>query len=190
MTNGGHGRGHPTSPRAGPGPSGAEPTSRSGSAPGPTAMPHRRASISTVPGPRRPMSRGGPSLALHRAADALERRAARCRSSRRPRCRARRQRSVWDRPGRGASGTEVPEPVSPGSRSRVAGRDTRPGVTVGQTYRTLTPQGNSPWSPRWESNPRPTPYQGVALPLSHLGRATEPGGDGTRCRSRIRSAAS
>src|ERR1039458_7862274 len=35
------------------------------------------------------------------------------------------------------------------------------------------------WSPRWESNPRPTPYQGVALPLSHLGRVTEPG-DGTR----------
>jgi hypothetical protein len=24
-------------------------------------------------------------------------------------------------------------------------------------------------SPRWESNPRPTPYQGVALPLSYLG---------------------
>src|SRR3981081_891981 len=25
------------------------------------------------------------------------------------------------------------------------------------------------WSVRWESNPRPTPYQGVALPLSYLG---------------------
>ncbi len=35
------------------------------------------------------------------------------------------------------------------------------------------------WSPRWESNPRPTPYQGVALPLSHLGQVAEPG-DGTR----------
>src|SRR6202011_6352136 len=25
------------------------------------------------------------------------------------------------------------------------------------------------WSPRWGLNPRPTPYQGVALPLSYLG---------------------
>src|SRR5215472_8450463 len=25
------------------------------------------------------------------------------------------------------------------------------------------------WSPEWELNPRPTPYQGVALPLSYLG---------------------
>src|SRR5437763_15819404 len=29
------------------------------------------------------------------------------------------------------------------------------------------------WSPRRELNPRPTPYQGVALPLSYLGWATE-----------------
>jgi hypothetical protein len=28
-------------------------------------------------------------------------------------------------------------------------------------------------SPRWELNPRPTPYQGVALPLSYLGPRPE-----------------
>ena len=41
------------------------------------------------------------------------------------------------------------------------GRDTGSGATVGQTYRTFTSQGTSGWSPRWESNPRPTPYQDV-----------------------------
>jgi hypothetical protein len=45
------------------------------------------------------------------------------------------------------------------------GRDRR-GPEPRPELETAVPGGRSP---RWELNPRPTPYQGVALPLSYLG---------------------
>jgi hypothetical protein len=48
------------------------------------------------------------------------------------------------RSSNGAGGTEVPEPVSPGSRSRAEQCDRGAGARVRQTYRTLTPSRPNP----------------------------------------------
>src|SRR5215210_6143559 len=60
---------------------------------------------------------------------------------------------------------------------RCFGRPTSPGSVS---------TGDHQWSPHWDSNPRPLPYQGSALPAELCGRSLGAGGadDGTRTRNR------
>ena len=61
------------------------------------------------------------------------------------------------------SGTQVPEPLSPRSRSRAEGCDRGAGASVRQTYRTLTRcVFDNEWALR-DSNPRPAGCKPTAL---------------------------
>lgn len=73
-------------------------------------------------------------------------------------------RDAQERSRQGDVGSPLTAPDGAGTFS-----STSPCATDGRGLTTFVKNPELRWSRRWESNPRPTPYQGVAIPLSHGG---------------------